>query len=493
MVIGMDGATFAVMDEFLEAGLLPNLAALEARGTAGTLETILPAISPPAWTSAITGVNPGKHNIFDFFHQTGHGPNAFLTSSRDRRAFPVWHFLNEDGWRTGIMNVPMTFPPDEVDGFFVSGFPFGQETTGYTYPASLENELKEAGPYPLDLFGESIRDGQEQGLLEHFRRTARRHGEEAVRLAREGKWDLFWAVFTGTDKVMHFYWKFADPEHPRHDPALAEQFGSAIREMFQQIDGIIGELVEIAGPETDILVISDHGMGPIYKELRLTNWMIERRFLVPPTQTRPGYQEAFPPGPFAGLVRVSQKDRDFGGQIREGAETAEVVDRLVAGIESLKDPDTGEPFAERVFRRDEVYDGPYAENGPDVLFQEKWGTFVGRRPNGNPSDVNDVFGLPSYSFSGFHRPDGILIAAGPRFEAREGRGSFSILDVAPTIYWLFDSEAPHDLDHDVPDGLVHADSLAAREPRIGSDRLAVELREVTGGGEPAIEALPYVE
>ncbi|NNE44180.1 MAG: hypothetical protein HKN12_08215, partial [Gemmatimonadetes bacterium] len=145
LVIGLDGATFDKMDPLIEEGVLPNLAALRERGVSGVLESTLPSVSPPAWASAITGVNPGKHNIYDFYKMSLSTTQGVLNTSRDRGARPVWHFLNEDGYKTGIMNIPMTFPPDSVDGFFISGFPYGTETSGYTWPPELEAELQ---PYP---------------------------------------------------------------------------------------------------------------------------------------------------------------------------------------------------------------------------------------------------------------------------------------------------------------------------------------------------------
>lgn len=488
LVIGLDGATFAVMDSLLAEGALPNLAALRDRGAAATLETVLPAVSPPAWTSAITGVNPGKHNIFDFFHLSKTGPQALLTSALDRRAHPVWKFLNDAGYRTGIMNIPLTFPPDRVDGFFVSGFPYGSATSGFTYPPELEASL---GEYPLDLFGESLPRGREGLLLQHFRHTQERHAEVAERLIAEEEWDLFWVVFTGTDKVQHFYWKFTDPEHPEYDPVGAVQFGDAIRDMFIRVDAAVGKLVAKAGERVDVIVMSDHGFGPIRRELRLMNWLRDEGFIAIDSTGAISQVEAFPPGPFGGLLRVSQKGRDFGGQVAPGESAGAVRRRLLERIADVTDPASGVPFVERAYTREELYSGPYVENAPDIVFIESPTFFVGR---GTPQDTA-AFGTPGFTFSGYHRPEGILIAAGPHFPPREGRTTESILDIAPTLYWLFDVDAPPDLDGEVLAGIVHPDSLRARPPRIGTEPAVIPPGDATGGegDREVLESLGYVQ
>jgi predicted AlkP superfamily phosphohydrolase/phosphomutase len=493
LVIGLDGATLDRMDPLMAEGLLPHLAALRARGAGGVLESTLPSVSPPAWATAITGVNPGKHNIYDFYRMAVSSTEGILNTSRDRRAHPVWRFLNGAGYRTGIMNIPMTFPPDSVDGFFISGFPYGANTTGYTWPAELEEELQ---PYPLDPFGEGIVAGSEQPFLDQLVHTFDRHSAEAKRLLVEEDWDLFWVVFTGIDKSQHFFWKFSDPEHPDYDAGLAEHFGPAIRDFYIRADRAVGEMLEIVGPETNVIVMSDHGMGPVYRELRMWNWLRQRGFFRPDTSGGGRHWlEAYPPGPFADALRVSIAGRDPNGQIPRG-EASEVRERLVADLSALVDPVTGAKFVEKVWVREQLYDGPWVENAPDVVFLETRGGFAGRGTIEVGEAEHPLFGPASYSFSGYHRPEGFLIAAGPDFATDPERRTYSLLDIAPTIYWLFRLPMPSDLDGTVPAELVGGEALAARPVRKSEERAvmgAEEAAEIPEGSREVLETLGYVQ
>ncbi|HET9886864.1 MAG TPA: alkaline phosphatase family protein [bacterium] len=489
LVIGLDGATFDVIDPLLKEGKLPHLAKLIDRGSNGVLESILPPISPPSWTTATTGVNPGKHNIFDFFHYSKQTGLALLTSSKDRRAKPIWKVLNEQGKRTGMINIPMTFPPDSVSGFMISGFPFGEATTGFTYPPDLEPKL---GLYPLDPFGEGLRAGFEELLLKRFKLGFERQAAVAKDLLDDEKWDLFWIVFTGTDKVQHFYWKFADSTVPGYDPLLAAKFGNTIRDFYLRVDQVIGELVEIAGPETDVIVMSDHGFSPIVKELRLENWLRDQGYVrFPNKDTKAPVFDAYAPGPFAGLVRVNRKGRDHDGIVESQEGYERLREEIREKLEKLRDPDTGDPFVDRIYNREELYHGPYLENAPDLVFIEKKTRFVAR----GGAQIPGIFGPPSYSFSGFHRPEGILIAAGPHIRRNEERQNLSIVDVTPTLLWILDAVAPKDLDGHAMAGIVGQDQLAARPPRIGEEIITDESPAIGISEEDRekLEGLSYVK
>jgi predicted AlkP superfamily phosphohydrolase/phosphomutase len=273
---------------------------------------------------------------------------------------------------------------------------------------------------------------------------------------------------------------------------MAERLGSAIRDFWLRVDQVLGELMEIAGPETDILVISDHGFSPIVKELRLENWLRSEGYIRFTDADPPSpIINAYAPGPFAGLVRVNRTDRDFAGTIQPGEEYERVRAEIRQKLTRLLDPDTGDPFVDRIYNREELYSGPYLENAPDIVFVEKKTRFVAR----GGSQLPGVFGSPSYTFSGFHRPDGILFAAGPHIRRQEERLSLSILDVTPTLLWILDATMPKDLDGHVMESLVDKESLEKRPPRMGEEGI-VETRpaiDISEEGREALEGLGYVK
>lgn len=490
LVIGLDGATFDVLDPLIAAGKLPHIARLQSEGASGILESVLPSISPPAWTTAVTGVNPGKHNIFDFFHFSKTNGEAMMTSARERRARPLWSVLNSQGMKTGLINIPMTFPPDSVDGFMISGFPFPpNDSSPITFPPTLEKEL---GEYPRDLFGEALRPGLEAKLLERFHAGLESQLRVAKQLMRSEDWRLFWIVFTGTDKVQHFYWKFADPKIPGHDPLLAERYARSIEDFWLRIDQAVGELIETAGEDVNILLVSDHGFSPIYKELRLWNWLKSEGFVtVNDEDPQKPSITAFPPGPFAGIVRVNTKGRDFDGRVAPGEQATAVRDAVRAKLEALRDPEDGEPFVERIYNREELFHGPYAENAPDLIFLERKTRFVGRGGREAP----ELFGPPSYTFSGFHRPEGILIARGPLVHPNPERGKFSIVDITPTVLWMLDAAAPSDLDGRVMERLVGSVAVQQRPPRASQEKVVIDPSGVAASDEAreSLESLSYIK
>src|SRR5437899_5513091 len=141
VIIGLDAATWTLIRPWMAEGSMPNWAKLIKAGVSGTLESILPPITPPAWTSFMTGKNPGKHGIFHFV-ETEHGGYAMnYANATSRRSPTVWKLLNNAGYSVGTMNIPFTYPPEPLDGFQIAGMGTPSENSPFVHPPSLRQGL----------------------------------------------------------------------------------------------------------------------------------------------------------------------------------------------------------------------------------------------------------------------------------------------------------------------------------------------------------------
>jgi predicted AlkP superfamily phosphohydrolase/phosphomutase len=271
VVIGLDGADWDLLLPWLEQGELPNLKAFLENAMVGDLETVLPILSPVCWTSAVTGVNPGKHGIFDFQKIDPQSRDLLMEQASSRRATPVWMLLSDAGYSNGIMNVPMTYPPDPVKGRMVSGFHFpASDDLEFTYPPKLKNDLTE---YPLDKLGLSLYGIDPQDMLLDLYAQLDARGTLAEDWLQSGDHDFLWLVFTATDRVQHFFWKFMDPDDPNHDPEQAKLFGNAILDVWKRQDEILGRLLAALPSDATVVLLSDHGFDGVRRQVNMGNWI----------------------------------------------------------------------------------------------------------------------------------------------------------------------------------------------------------------------------
>ena len=151
LVVGWDGATFDVIRPMLERGELPNLARLIDGGARGPLRSTMPPSSAVAWSTFMTGRAPANHGIFGFYRSNDHAYRARLIDSRDLDGPRFWDWLGEAGYRTGVINVPLTYPPRPLNGFLVGGMltPGAEEI--FTYPTDLTTHLRDGRPpFPIE-------------------------------------------------------------------------------------------------------------------------------------------------------------------------------------------------------------------------------------------------------------------------------------------------------------------------------------------------------
>lgn len=293
LIIGLDGATWDVLDPWIRDGTLPNLARLRRGGCWGVLQSSIPPITAAAWSTFMTGKRPARHGVFHFIKLFNENDTTAgepeLVSAQSIKSPMLWDILGHHGRKVGLVNIPLTYPPRPVNGIMVTGLLTPKNAAVFTYPPELSETITD---YMFDLdrfvdkkpFMDAI-DGEiaapTLALVQEFRDML----EKRIRVTRElmeaRPWDLFMVVFIGTDRMGHYLWPYhhaarlngaAGPE------ALA--LCDAVREYYVRLDEIVGELVERAGPEAAVIVMSDHGMGPKYtRRVHVNNWMREHGWL----------------------------------------------------------------------------------------------------------------------------------------------------------------------------------------------------------------------
>ncbi|MBW7864241.1 MAG: sulfatase-like hydrolase/transferase [Candidatus Hydrogenedens sp.] len=471
LVIGLDGADPELARRWMGEGALPHLGALADRGAFLPLRSTMPPATFPAWTTCVTGVNPGRHGIFDFTEPVSGQHALRFVNSTYRRVPALWNTLSEAGARVAVVGVPATYPPEAVNGLMVSGFDSPVATAidrSFVHPHEL---------YP-EVAGWRFADFQESRIGPGWHGTARARllakiaEKEAIllRLLRREPWDFFMAVFGESDTVSHHFWMFHDPASPRFRED--SRFADTIKEVYMRLDEAVGKLVDAAGPDTLVLVVSDHGFtgagdGVVHLNNRLAELgllrfasggkrgsLLKRAALaVVPERRRGALFRRFRTlaagaegrSRFGGIdwaktrawseelgyfpsVRVNLAGRDPQGTLAPEAYDAFVAE-CCAQLEAW-------PHVEKAMPRTALYNGPHTDRAPDIILSLA-------APDGYPPSCVRARGGPSFrrldpagyaggkerGMNGVHRDPGLLLCSRPVAAAAP-----SLLDIAPTVF-----------------------------------------------------------
>lgn len=460
ILVGFDGATFRLADPLMRAGHMPNLAALIARGCRAALDSTIPWHSAAAWTSMATGVWPGKHGVFNFFMLRPDMRNTPV-SSADCTAEKLWRRLNRGGFRTGVVNVPMTYPVEDVDGFMLSGLP-GPGTD--FRPVEKRQALSKfqfislASLYSADGY---IRDHKR--LV-----TIRLHNDRmrcgiAVGLADMAP-DFLMVVFSSTDELQHAMWHSWDPAHPAHKKIDLSWEPAVLPLAYGNVDSCLGELLRAyAGPDTAVFVVSDHGSGPskhiVFPNRLLAEWgclqpggpppgdpLAADEYYLPakigfdPARTRAFMGNALC-GPFAEIF-INLKGRYPRGIVGPGAEYERLRAELAEKFLAWKDELTGFRPVIKAHRREEIYEGPFTAETADLLLELNDCRSMAD-VSGYPALFECLpFHVPTKAQTGTHTREGIFAAAGPGIRPGAAFERFNIVDVAPTVLHCFGLPVP---------------------------------------------------
>jgi len=359
-VIGLDGTPFSFLRKEIDAGNLPNLANMQARGKFLQMETEIPTVSSVAWASFMTGKNPAEHGIFGFTDRKPGTYETYFPNYSDLKAEPVWNSISSDGGRCCVINVPSTYPARALNGVLVSGF-VAPNLERASYPAETFEYLSRVG-YRIDVDASRARESLD-ALVEDLHVTTEKRREAMFHYWQSEPWDMFMCVFTGTDRLHHFLWKHYETD----DPVYAAEF---IR-YYQRIDEIIGEFVSELPDDVSMMMLSDHGFCSLEKEVYLNAFLREKGYLALKTGEPRMISDMDSTGTKAycmdpGRIYLNLEGREPGG-IVSSADAAGLCDEITQSLLALLDPDTGETVIERVVTREEIFHGPLAALSPDLV------------------------------------------------------------------------------------------------------------------------------
>ena len=476
LLVGWDGATFTVLDELMAQGVMPFLKSFLAGGTRAKLRTIVPALTPPAWTSLMTGRTPGYHGVFDFFRFEGENSKhiRFATSS-DVLTETIWSLTSKNGMKAAAMNFPSMYPAPQISGYVVPGWVPWRQMRLACWPKDLFDRLKALPDVTLRELGmdikleekstEGVSTQEEYGPWIQFHTRRERNWFEIYRyLTLNDPSELTAVLFDGVDKMQHLCWRFIRPQDAQ---PLTEQWEFDIRELclnyYRQLDSIFEQMVALAGPEANVVLASDHGFGPTYEVFHVNNWLAKKGYLFWSEAAANEKQDAilgvgqvarhtwlldwtktlaFATTPTSNGINIAvSKDGTTPGVPL--ADYKSFRDKLVQELREVRSPEDGELIATGVFTREEIFPGPAGPLGPDITMEMRDGGLVSILPGTEMVSRRPVV-------SGAHRPQGIFGASGPGIKKGFDAGEISILDVAPLILHTLGLPIYSDLEGRVP-------------------------------------------
>lgn len=467
LVYGLDGASFSLINKFVNKGVLPNFKKVIEQGIFQKLKSTIPPHTAPGWVSAFTGVGPGKHGVYQFFETQAKNYMGRFMGRDDFGVLPVWDILNQCDLKTGMINIPMTYPPKKVNGFIV-GWPISN-TIRYAYPNEILYEISRQGGHVASDIN-CMYNGNLDYIYKALDITQKRL-KTLEYVMNHYEWDFLVSVFTEIDRVSHFYWHYMDNTSREYIETEDDNLKTAIEQIYFETDKVLGRILELLPEDALLMILSDHGFDKGEINFYVQSYLIEHSLLsikkspnldsvndkgkdtsdvVTNSWLECFYKDekytidwkktvAYMSAPGSYGINVNRKGRQQYGSVESNSYEA-VRDTLIKVFLEARHPHHGSKLFKKVARREEVYKGDKVDQAPDIILIPKdYSTMV--HHNIIPGVI---FGSPEHK--GMHDRNGILGLYGKEIKGKRVPFDAVLEDITPTILNYFGIDVPDYMD-----------------------------------------------
>lgn len=479
----LDGGTWTIIDPLLKSGKLPNLEKLIKKGTRAKIKSTIPPLTSYAWPSILTGKWAGKHGIYNFY-SLDEKNNLKLNKGDGNLNKYLWDFLTEKNIPSIFFDLPMTFPPKEMEGIMISHYPPSLKTD-FTFPNSYKAKLLKKFPqYDLKV---RYRAGEEGGTKNKFFKVVcdflKLRFEVINYLIENEQWDFFITDLVATDQAQHWFWKNIDKSHPYYSKDHSSNY---IGEVYQLIDGFIGRLREKLPEDTIFIISSDHGFGKYIQDINLNKWLKDQGYLVFKKNT--GFRKrilkkvGLTPSKISQIIlnlrlgfllkylkkntmqnminslSLSYDNIDMSKTIAYcygycgpiylnkkllGSKYEKTRLEIIKKLQLIKDPIHSKPLMNRIWKKEQLYPGPKNENLPDIILNMQDFSYGCSSSLAFKSDK--LFSKPITFKSGEHKIKGFFVISGEGIK-KGNNSNLEVVDFLPTLLYMYDCEIPKDVD-----------------------------------------------
>jgi predicted AlkP superfamily phosphohydrolase/phosphomutase len=492
LIIGLDGATFEVIKPLASCGKLPTFKFLLENGAHGILKSTIPFLTIPAWPSFYTGKNPGKHGVFDFLTVHNFDPKERrVRSAKDIKSKSLWKILSENKKKSLVFNVPLTYPPEEINGILVGGM-LSVIDKNFAYPEKI-NEILKNQNYKIDFDVSEFVEKEEPEAVSDLINLEEKRFNIWKTFYTARTWDFSMIVFQSSDVVCHNLW-------PKQNYVL---------KIYQHLDSILLRMLDLIDNETTLLLMSDHGFSGKEKTVNILAWLANEGYLVYKKSgandvsqkrwreiagrkkdwnnfakkifLRLGFdQQKSQSSKLFHMIRqiiprflrkriklpTSKKSIDFlktkayaqlgfnstwGININlEDREKFGIVKReeynklrkeIISKLKNLTFPNTNDKIFKDIKLCEEIYSGKYIKEAPDIIFtlnSKKW-LAVARFDN-------NLFAPTTWRNCSYHDADGIFLAYQKSQKTKKQLENLSIYDITPTVLDIFGIQKDNEMD-----------------------------------------------